>query len=55
MKWNDFYNKSEWLLKKLIENTNEPTDDNNQKKIVKSHKTGGFVKKKIPKKEDFDY
>ena len=55
MKWNDFYNKSEWLLKKLIENTNEPTDDNNLKEIVKRLKTRGYVQRKISEQEDFDY
>ena len=55
MKWNDFYNKSEWLLKKLIENTNEPTDDNNLKEIVKRLKTRGYVQRKISEQADFDY
>ena len=47
MKWNALSDKTEWLLKKITEHTEEPIDDNMLKQLADKLQEKGYVSKKL--------
>ena len=55
MKWNALSDKTEWLLKKITEHTEEPIDDNMLKQLADKLQEKGHVSKKLREQQRFNY
>ena len=55
MKWNALSDKTEWLLKKITEHTEEPIDDNMLKQLADKLQEKGYVSKKLREQQRFNY
>ena len=53
MKWNALSDKTEWLLKKITEHTEEPIDDNMLKQLADKLQEKGYVSKKLREQQRF--